>query len=732
MPRVNGNLQSNRFNGLGVENPALQATAAGPQVPEQAQVKAAPVVQEFTTPIAPPVAPQRRQEVKPIETVAPLTQPQVLAKTAPVAPAQVKAAPKVVETQRAIEPVPAQVKTAAPVDEVITSVDQKDPLDLAREALEATDDPTSKARFNQALSRIGLFNQAQKDMLQQQINNDPSLAGQPTGTALLGMLARQQGGDVSNIITNLSLESANRIRELNTWGFERLSAVTKFREGQKADIRRDLLSAGDFDAYASRFKEDTGINIDVSDLKEMSPATQTAILTQQDLLHDALVAGNLQKAEEHFNTIVSLAPNSFKGASFKDMGFEDESFLLGSDQDESISLQIRNDVNQGEFDRAIEGIETRFDLEQRIDGGVELFTNKTVEEINEALSSVGLDPIADKSELIGREDELFTAFKVSDILKESSKTQIDHAVDFFVDNLMKTEGAVMLDDTDMRLIRSMADDMVTGGYFATDGDGNITIDPNELVRPWEEGSPTENEFKSWPIMDLEGKITEESEYYTESNPEALPDSEIGKYEADLDAKWADYKRNTPKDDQVSMNSWFFGTKGGTVDFNETNVPGGLDNGGGGGTTDLELEKFKAELGTLSKIEFDNRLNDPDFYKNVQSALTDFSRDDALNNLTIDNIKSDFVDGPTKGFLKVGGVTMRVDEPSIGDTISGHKTITFRETDDNGVIIPNSGLSLLVSGEHKGKISAGNLRGLKTQTIEEWLVKQKAARGAGNK
>jgi len=185
-----------------------------------------------------------------------------------------------VETVQPISTPSEAPKAAPPVQETETAIAQTDLQllnDAARDALVSQDDPVSKAKFNQALSNIGLFNQAQRDLLQQQINNNPDLAGQPTGTALLSMMARQQGADVSNLITTLSLESANRIRDLNKWGFERLSAITTFKKNEAAGIRSELLQAGDFTGYANRFKEDMGFNIDVSALKEMSPATQQTL-----------------------------------------------------------------------------------------------------------------------------------------------------------------------------------------------------------------------------------------------------------------------------------------------------------------------------------------------------------------------------------------------------------------------------------------------------------------------
>jgi len=620
----------------GVQGFDPNLAAQPPQIPNQVQAKRTEQTQiKPLTPAVPSV--QAPAPSKAVETVT------------PIAPTQVKAAPKPVETVQPISTPSEAPKAAPPVQETETAIAQTDLQllnDAARDALVSQDDPVSKAKFNQALSNIGLFNQAQRDLLQQQINNNPDLAGQPTGTALLSMMARQQGADVSNLITTLSLESANRIRDLNKWGFERLSAITTFKKNEAAGIRSELLQAGDFTGYANRFKED-------------------------------ISEGKVEEARKHFDIMVALAPNLFKGATFEEMGFADKSYLLKSERDEGFDAQIRLDVNQNQIDDAINGIETRFNLEERQAGGLELFESKTLEEINAALTAAGLDTIEDKTELIGQEQELFTAFKIADIMTQSDRTPVDDINDFFLGEIQKLNGNVLLDDIDKRLIRGFANDVALGGEYQTDADGNIMVNPNELVKPWEAGSATEHNFKNWPVMLADGSIEDSPEFFTESNPEPDPDSPefftesnpepdpdsaTGIYYADLNKKFDAYNLNTPQDERVSMINWFRATQAGTQEFDKELIPEGerKEPGIGG---EIDLEKLKADIGAMNPTDFDLKIvSDEAFRKSVLSIANDFTSNNSVSKLTLDNVKDDIIGGTTKGLVKIGGESYKFQNP----------------------------------------------------------------------
>lgn len=446
---------------------------------------------------------------------------------------------------------------------------------FASESLTATEDPNSTRIFNRAMTRIGLFNQAQQDMLQMQINQDPSLSGQRAGDALMGMLSVQQGFQVSDLVAQLSVEAANRVRDLNQWGFEKAFKIWDYEETQKANIRQEMLAAGDIDGFAAQFTADTGIDIDVQDLKELSPETQAAIETQLKLMDKALRAGNIEAARAHFETVTGLAPNMYKGADFDSLGFADDSYIMQSEMKEEIEGTVRLNIAQGDWGTASEGIKRLFPDETiRIDNGRTAIDTKTIGEINDILSAVGKDPITDKDDLIGLEDEFFVDSEISRIKSDYEKNIIDVKTKDLITEL-GNQGYDTTDPTLQQSVRSWVFDLEIGGYLE-EVDGEVRIREGASIPPWDENSLDAHLFTDWPVLGADGEIIDAGDDpYGPTNPKPDPDSERGKYYADLDQKWESYLRTTSTEDRVPRETWFSGTKAGTVPYDEANVEAGL-------------------------------------------------------------------------------------------------------------------------------------------------------------
>jgi len=184
--------------------PSTQATNPNPQAKQPAIRQStqagnvagaiAPIEQRKVTPSV--------QTLTPSDPVIPTAQPKAVQPV--VTPPVPVAAPVPTETRKEIKPV-----EDVELSQAQTDIEQLNTF--AKDALTATEDPVSDIKFNTALTNIGLGNQASRDLLQMQINANPDLVGQPAGTALLTHMARQQGFDTSNLISKLSIESADRI-----------------------------------------------------------------------------------------------------------------------------------------------------------------------------------------------------------------------------------------------------------------------------------------------------------------------------------------------------------------------------------------------------------------------------------------------------------------------------------------------------------------------------------------
>ena len=453
----------------------------------------------------------------------------------------------------------------APADgeppDVITNLEN-----YANNALTATEDPNSQRIFNHAIVNLGRMNQAEKDALQMRINQNPGLSGQGAGYFLLDQLAMTQGARRDDLIIKLSIEAADRIRDLNQWGFEKSMKIWEKKEQHKKDIRDELLASGDTGAWASQFKSDTGIEVDVAGMEELSPATQAAVGTQMDLMEAAIANGDMDQARIHWDNILALSPNAFKGADFDSMGFEDQSYILKSEADDEIWAVVRTDVMQGDWENAADGIVRLFPDEQiRIDNGKEAINTMDLNEINEILMDVGKPTIESKDDLIGIEDEFFVDKELSQIKGNTEVDAVAVATKDILNNL-KQMGYDVTDPDIKQSVHGYVFDLQMGNGI-TVVDGEVIYDVSKLLPPWDENSKDSHLYTDWPYFKEPSQIgTDQAPFYEgwqniESNE--VP-GKLSEYQGGMDRKWEKYLATTPKDEQMNRKEWFYATKGGTV------------------------------------------------------------------------------------------------------------------------------------------------------------------------
>ena len=312
--------------------------------------------------------------------------------------------------------------------------------------------------------------------------------------------------------------------------------------------------------------------------------------------------------------------------------------------------------------------------------------------------------------MIGREDELFSAFKIEELGSGIDKTAVDVGVDFLTNELNKLNPGLSLDPEANQLIRSFVLDLNTGGDLITDAEGNVSFDPNELIQPWDDESDSVHIFKSWPVMDAEGNIVEKGGFYTESDPRAAPDTELGKYADDLDKQWESYLLNTPKEGRLNRDQWFFATQGGTGEVDEAKVPEGIgkDTGSGLGA-DFDADVFETDIATMGDIEFDNKFSQDKAFRDTlfKTSATNFTSSAVVGNLTQEKINNELLDGVSKGYFKIGDNVLRFDPDNKVNTINatggggGDATNIQLIDPDTGEVRGN--FTLVLSGEHAGRI-----------------------------
>jgi hypothetical protein len=444
-------------------------------------------------------------------------------------------------------------------------------------AMNAKDDPVATREFNQAILKMGMANQAQRDALKMQIAQDPALNGQPAGTAVLMAAAQAAGGQVDNLIASLSIESAKRIQDLNQWGFDKLSSITDTRINQAKDARTEMLNAGDYDGYAKAFKDATGMDVDVKALKSLSPATQTAIENLSAAMNRNVAAGNMDAAKRNFAAIQALSPEAFGTLTFDDVITAPDAYKAHSDQQAGLWSTVRTQATSGQTADALAGLDAIFPdkAKQQTDGDAAVASND-LNTINAALKAAGMSPVTDKSELIGRGSDVFKAMQLATIQKEAGSTAVDKGVETLQTELQKL-GYDPTKPEEATALRSYVLSLQLNGGLKVDASGNIQLDPNSLIPPWDPKSPDAHLFSDWPVLaaDETTVIDKGGEPYGTSNPKPSPDSARGQYYAKLDAGWEDYLAKTSPADRLTRDQWFYATKAATQAPDPTVIPAGI-------------------------------------------------------------------------------------------------------------------------------------------------------------
>lgn len=158
-------------------------------------------------------------------------------------------------------------------------------------AIVSQEDPRYKAAVNQFITNSSLMDQADRDMLQMQINQDPSLRGQGAGFAMLQVLNRDQRFNLDQGLAQLSNANLERIVNLQKYGLETGLKITEAYNAQKKEAFNTLLTNGQFGAAASTLQSmfdeqfpGLGLKVDAETLKSRDPYTLNQMATKLDFV----------------------------------------------------------------------------------------------------------------------------------------------------------------------------------------------------------------------------------------------------------------------------------------------------------------------------------------------------------------------------------------------------------------------------------------------------------------
>ncbi len=401
---------------------------------------------------------------------------------------------------------PAATDTPAQVaDKAATVAKDQQLRDMATQWLTAKEDPAFVRLFNQTMLDTAIGNQAAIDATKRAIAQNPSLAGQPAGDAMLGLKAIQLGMELSDLKANLSIEHARAVAKMNKDGFDALY-----------QLNRDKMTQDEKDIETYGTVMDRMISSGASDeeLKAYYDRTIKPLLGDKDITFDQF------RSPAERQSILSGVQND---------GLE----------------QMREALDRGDTPGALAALEAAYAPAKQIELGNALIAANDIATINGWLKDAGYEEIDSMADLIGREDDVFIAEQISKGKTKNSESGLQPKVDAML-RVLQGRG---MDITDPDVIDAVEEYL----YQQEFGDPE---EPNVL--PWDSDA-TSWKYKDWEIFDpATGRVLSDGdEFYDEQdNPEPAVGSAEYNWRNALDNAWQKYLVATPRDQRLSRDDWF--------------------------------------------------------------------------------------------------------------------------------------------------------------------------------
>ncbi len=451
---------------------------------------------------------------------------------------------------------------AAPTNTAQTGTPYDDLITQAKALSTNTEDPAFKVAFNRAVTSMGLASDAQRAKLQEQILQNPALAGQPSGTALLMMAARDSNLSFDQAIAQLSEQSAQHISDMNKYGLGVLQQVTTAREQYKQTQLNDLISAGDYEGYADQVEANTGHRPDISELKASSPATVALANTLVQSIQNAIANGDTARATTLFTQLQGVQPKTYGSLTLNDLVSSSQQYAARTAVTDALDTRARNDWEKvaagGDPTQVINDLHQRYTEDESVKGGQALIDDKTnpltLDEANRLLKQAGMESVTSLDQLTadGRQDDLFIAKQLDKIAAGAT-----NAAQTYTKNAKTYATMLGLDPTNPDVVTSLST-FLRQNPFTIGADGSLTFNSASIQDPLSTTDPTNSisqHYVDWPVVDVDGKtIYGGWQPYSPDNKQAAPGSPTYQFENTLNSAYENYL-STPGD-HVSRQDWF--------------------------------------------------------------------------------------------------------------------------------------------------------------------------------
>ncbi len=186
-------------------------------------------------------------------------------------------------------------------------------------ALGRISDPVYNKAFNQAIANIGMMNAEDMAALQQRIAADPNLKGTGLGYGMLAMQAAANGKTMADEISRLTVDSAQRLMDLQKYGIQNFQSMEKEQYDRKWESAQSLIDHGNFTDGAKALGELLStslgyeIKIDPNTLKSRDSTSINNMETQLNLAKTLATNGQDAAALPILQAVILANPDIFKG-----------------------------------------------------------------------------------------------------------------------------------------------------------------------------------------------------------------------------------------------------------------------------------------------------------------------------------------------------------------------------------------------------------------------------------
>jgi len=169
------------------------------------------------------------------------------------------------------------------------------------------EDNVYEKALNNLITRIGLYNQAQQNALQQQIAQDPNLKGSGLAYGLLSLMGREQGLAAGDMLGRLSIQNAENLRDMQRFGITNFQTLERESYVRTKEGINTLIENGQYQSAArgleNLIKDNTGMNIvvDPIGLASRDPFTVDSLNNAWDMFDEILDPDNPEAAIDYLN-----------------------------------------------------------------------------------------------------------------------------------------------------------------------------------------------------------------------------------------------------------------------------------------------------------------------------------------------------------------------------------------------------------------------------------------------